>query len=116
MTVLPAHANIFSYGTLQLETVQRTLFGRRIEGRDDVLHGFIVTTIEITNPAVLDASGTATHLALVATEGPTDGIAGKIYALSAAELAVADDYEGDEYRRILVPLASGAQAWVYVKA
>jgi hypothetical protein len=33
---------------------------------------------------------------------------------SETELASADEYEVDDYRRIAVPLRSGATAWVYV--
>ena len=37
-----------------------------------------------------------------------------MFAISEAELAAADEYEVDNYRRIAVPLRSGDQAWVYV--
>lgn len=35
---------------------------------------------------------------------------------SETDLAAADEYEVDAYRRIEVPLRSGATAWVYVFA
>jgi gamma-glutamylcyclotransferase (GGCT)/AIG2-like uncharacterized protein YtfP len=41
---------------------------------------------------------------------------GTVFAISATELAAADDYEVDDYRRIEVPLRSGEHAWVYVFA
>jgi hypothetical protein len=34
----------------------------------------------------------------------------------SSELAAADEYELDDYRRIAVPLRSGASAWVSVFA
>lgn len=105
---------LFSYGTLQLDQVQLSQFGRLLDGTDDVLHGFIVTEIQIRDPAVLDASGMETHLALVPGEGPP--IAGKVFQLSPQELAAADVYESENYVRAWVPLASGTHAWVYVKA
>lgn len=37
-----------------------------------------------------------------------------VFEISEAELAAADEYEVDDYRRIAVPLRSGATAWVYV--
>ena len=37
---------------------------------------------------------------------------GMVFAISEAELAAADGYEVDDYRRISVPLRSGATAWV----
>ena len=50
------------------------------------------------------------------TGDPADDIAGKVFAISEAELAAADAYEVDDYKRVLVRLASGRDAWVYVKA
>ena len=51
---------------------------------------------------------------------PTDRVNahvdGMALAISEAELAAADEYEVDDYRRIAVPLRSGATAWVYVFA
>ncbi len=105
---------LFSYGTLQLESVQLSSFGRLLEGVDDALHGFEVIEIRIRDPAVLDASGIETHLALV--PGPGAPIPGKVFRLTPQELAAADIYESENYRRIEAPLASGKRAWVYVKA
>ena len=39
-----------------------------------------------------------------------------MYAVSDEDLTAADDYEVDDYRRVVVPLRSGDQAWVYVFA
>ncbi|OAN66654.1 gamma-glutamylcyclotransferase family protein [Sphingomonas sp. TDK1] len=105
---------LFSYGTLQLAQVQLSQFGRLLDGTDDILHGYVVTEIQIRDPAVLDASGIETHLALVPGEGPP--IPGKVFQLTPEELAAADVYESENYRRVWAPLASGSHAWVYVKA
>ncbi|NML04240.1 gamma-glutamylcyclotransferase family protein [Sphingomonas sp. G-3-2-10] len=106
---------LFSYGTLQLDNVQQMLFGRRIEMTDDALLGFESVTITITDPAVVGASGTETHLALIPA-APDAAIPGKTLAITEADLPAVDTYEGDNYRRVEVTLASGATAWVYVKA
>jgi gamma-glutamylcyclotransferase (GGCT)/AIG2-like uncharacterized protein YtfP len=106
---------IFSYGTLQLESVQRALFGRLVAMEEDVLTGFAAIPIEIGDPQVLAHSGTAIHLALVPA-GDGAAIPGRVLAIEEADLPAVDDYEGDNYRRIEVPLASGSIAWVYVKA
>ncbi|WP_029936346.1 gamma-glutamylcyclotransferase family protein [Sphingomonas sp. UNC305MFCol5.2] len=107
--------HLFSYGTLQLESVQRSQFGRLLEGTDDVLTGYGVIEIQIRDPAVLDASGIETHRALV-PDADAPPIPGKVFRLTAAELAAADTYESENYRREQVVLASGTAAWVYVKA
>jgi gamma-glutamylcyclotransferase (GGCT)/AIG2-like uncharacterized protein YtfP len=105
---------LFSYGTLQLDQVQRRQFGRLLDGTDDVLHGYVITEIQIRDPAVLDASGIETHRALIPGDGPP--IPGKVFQLTPQELEAADVYESENYVRVWAPLASGLRAWVYVKA
>jgi len=115
MTDKMATEAIFSYGTLQLDSVQLAVFGRLLRGRDDALHGFAITSVQINDPDVLGASGIETHLALIPdTDAPA--IDGRVFFITAAELAAADVYESENYRRERVPLASGLPAWVYVKA
>lgn len=110
-----ADVRLFSYGTLQLESVQRANFGRALEGSPDTLAGYAVTTITITNPEVLAASGIEVHKALVPDAG-AEPLPGMVFLITPAELAAADVYEGENYRRVEARLASGATAWVYVKA
>ena len=106
---------IFSYGTLQIEKVQRALFGRLIAMQDDVLLGFHAIDLPIEDPDVLDYSGLSVHKALVPGE-PDAAIPGKTLLIDESDWPALDAYEGDEYRRIEVTLASGTPAWVYVKA
>ena len=40
---------LFSYGTLQEDSVQLAIFGRRLEGQRDALVGFECSPIEIEN-------------------------------------------------------------------
>ena len=54
------------------------------------------------------------HPILRPSERADAHVDGMVFAISAAELAAADGYEVDDYRRISVPLRSGATAWVYV--
>ena len=108
-------ALIFSYGTLQMERVQRELLGRLVQMDDDALLGFESVPITIDHPDVIEFSGTATHLALIPGH-PAARIAGKVLHITEADWPALDDYEGEEYRRIEVTLASGNPAWVYVKA
>ena len=107
---------LFSYGTLQLPEVQMAQFGRLLEGSEDALPGYAQTLVEITDPDVIAKSGQRFHPIVTETGNPADGIAGNVFAITEAELAAADEYEVDDYRRVLVQLASGRDAWVYVKA
>ena len=108
-------ALLFSYGTLQLASVQLRQFGRLLEGSDDILHGYRQIEITIRDPDVLEASGIEVHLALV-PDADAPPIPGKVFRLTPEELAAADVYESENYVRVKSPLASGATAWVYVKA
>lgn len=105
---------LFSYGTLQQEAVQRAQFGRLLEGEADALLGYRIVEEEIRDEQVVALSGLRFHPNLV-PGAAGDQVAGTLYFITEAELAAADDYEVDEYRRTEVPLKSGRSAWVYVK-
>ena len=107
---------LFSYGTLRQRDVQRATFGREIDGYDDAIIGYHLEYVTITDPHVIATSGSARHPILRPTDRPDAHVDGTVFTISEAELAAADDYEVDDYRRISVPLRSGPQAWVYVFA
>jgi len=108
--------HLFSYGTLQLESVQLASFGRRLEGTPDALPGYARTMVEITDLQVLAASGERFHPIVAPSDDPADEVQGTLFRVSASELAAADRYEVADYQRVQVRLKSGAQAWVYVRA
>ena len=106
---------LFSYGTLQLERVQVSTFGRRLRGTPDAMVGYRLEPVEITDPEVIAISGTNTHTNLVLSGDPADEVPGTVFELTVAELAAADDYEVDDYTRVSVRLRSGVGAFVYIK-
>jgi gamma-glutamylcyclotransferase (GGCT)/AIG2-like uncharacterized protein YtfP len=91
---------LFSYGTLQLESVQHSTFGRKLAG----------------TPAVVATSGKIHHPFATFTGRDADAIPGTVFRVTAAELQNADKYEVAAYKRVAVVLRSGARAWVYVDA
>ena len=105
---------LFSYGTLRQESVQRATFGRRLEGRPDVLAGFALSPMAITDPHVIATSGSAVHTIARPSGNPADRIAGIVFTLAPAEIEAADRYEAGPIERIRVRLESGAEAFVYV--
>jgi gamma-glutamylcyclotransferase (GGCT)/AIG2-like uncharacterized protein YtfP len=107
---------LFSYGTLRQPEVQRATFGHELNGRPDAIVGFELAYVTITDPHVIATSGSDRHPILRPTDRPDAAVEGMVFAISEAELAAADDYEVDDYRRVAVPLRSGEQAWVYVFA
>lgn len=108
--------NLFSYGTLQEEPVQRAVFGQPIYGTRDAIVGYRLEAMTITDPSAIAISGRANHTILEPTGNDRDQIEGTVFALTAAQLAQADAYEDAAYKRIEVWLRSGAAAWVYVRA
>ena len=107
--------NLFSYGTLQLESVQLATFGRRLTGKPDVLVGYKLGLIEIKDEDVVSTSGVTHHKIVIYSGNPADVVPGVLYQLSEAELANADDYETADYTRVWVAFQSGDEGWVYAK-
>jgi gamma-glutamylcyclotransferase (GGCT)/AIG2-like uncharacterized protein YtfP len=105
---------LFSYGTLRQREVQLATFGRELEGRLDAIVGFELDWVTITDPHVISTSGSDHHPILRPTDRRGASVEGTVFAIDATDLAAADDYEVDAYRRIAVPLRSGEPAWVYV--
>jgi uridine kinase len=109
-----ATVRLFSYGTLQLPTVQVEHFGRVLTGEPDALPGHRQDWVTITDPAVVAASGTDRHPIVRPTGDPEDTTEGTVLTLTTEELAAADLYEVDDYRRTHIRLASGIGSWVYL--
>ena len=104
---------LFSYGTLQLEKVQRELFGRVLAALPDTLTGFALDSITIRNPAVLAASGLEVHN-ILRRDPCAPAIHGVALAITPGDLPAIDAYEGADYVRVAVTLTSGRPAFVYV--
>ena len=107
---------LFSYGTLQQPEVQRATFGREVPGRRDAIVGYDLDYVTITDPHVIATSGSDRHPIMRPSAEVDAHVDGTVFEISEAELVAADEYEVDDYRRIAVPLRSGASAWVYVFA
>src|SRR5262245_89997 len=105
---------LFAYGTLQTEAVQLATFGRRLEGKPDILVGYSLTMIEIEDQDFVALSGTANHRNLQFTGIASDLVEGTIFPVTRKELEQADAYEPVEYQRVAVQLRSGITAWIYL--
>lgn len=105
---------LFSYGTLQYEAVQLSTFGRKLNGTSDILIGYRLSTLKITDPNIADISGEAVHPVLIHTGNKEDKVAGMVFEITLEELHSADKYEVADYKRIDVTLSSNIQAWVYI--
>jgi len=105
---------LFSYGTLQLESVQRATFGRTLEGQPDALPGFEQAMLKIDDAAVVATSGQTHHRIARFTGRSTDSVSGTVFRVTPEELESADAYEVAAYVRVAVRLRSGSRAWAYV--
>lgn len=106
--------NLFSYGTLQKEQVQIETFGRVLKGEKDVLKGFKLEMLEITDPEVLRKSNQKYHPILVFSGNVEDEVEGVLFEVTEEELLKADEYEVDDYKRIETVFKSGKSGFIYV--
>jgi gamma-glutamylcyclotransferase (GGCT)/AIG2-like uncharacterized protein YtfP len=107
---------LFSYGTLQLEKVQLTCFGRLFSGEPDELLAHELSQVKITDPEVLAASNLEFHPIALATLKTDATVKGTLLKVSEAELVQSDLYEVSDYKRVKTSFKSGKNGWVYVKA
>jgi gamma-glutamylcyclotransferase (GGCT)/AIG2-like uncharacterized protein YtfP len=108
--------SLFSYGTLQQPEVQIANYGRILSGAPDLLRGYRLAPLEISDLQVVAISGKGLHSIACATGSAEDCIPGMLFEISEAELDATDAYEVDVYARIEAVLESGRTAWVYVGA
>ena len=106
--------NLFTYGTLQLEEVQLDTFGRKLEGRPDILPRYRIVPIRIEDADFVAKSGSADHRNLEFTGNALDSVEGMVFSVTREELEKSDSYEPDGYERVLVQLQSGTKAWIYL--
>ncbi|WP_415327773.1 gamma-glutamylcyclotransferase family protein [Chryseobacterium sp. MMS23-Vi53] len=106
--------NLFSYGTLQKKQVQIETFSRILEGEKDVLIGYKLEMLEITDPEVLRKSNQKYHPILVFSGNVGDEVEGVLFEVTDEEILQADEYEVDDYKRIETIFKSGKAGFIYV--
>lgn len=111
---VPAAHAVFSFGTLRQESVQQTLYGGTVPTVPDALVGWRLTTVRITDPAVIAASGSDLHPGIERSGDLADRVDGGVLTLDDEALAATDRYESVGYERTSIVLASGREAWIYV--
>ena len=70
--------------------------------------------MQITDADVIAAGAADRHPIVRPTGQPDDLVAGTVLTLTTTELAAADTYEVDVYRRVAVRVSSGQDAWLYL--
>jgi len=106
---------LFSYGTLQQDDIQLATFGRLLNGYRAELVGFTPALVKIEDSELAARIGKTHHNDARRTGNASNRVAGMVFEVTDAELARCDDYEAEfAYDRVMAPLASGKEAWVYV--
>src|ERR1041385_337210 len=93
---------LFTYGTLQLEEVQLSTFGRKLKGKPDALVGYRLVMMKIQDEDFVAKSGTADHRNLQFTGNTSDFVEGVVFAVTLEELMQSDAYEPEGYERVPV--------------
>jgi hypothetical protein len=75
--------------------------------------GYKLRTIRITDQEFVARGGAERQCTLQFTGSVSDVVDGKVLTLTRSELEQADAYEPRGYKRKLVRLRSGLNAWVY---
>ena len=73
---------LFTYGTLQLTSVQLSTFGRKLEGKPDALVGYRLVMIKIQDEDFVAKSGTADHRNLQFTGNASDIVEGMVFKVT----------------------------------
>jgi gamma-glutamylcyclotransferase (GGCT)/AIG2-like uncharacterized protein YtfP len=97
--------NLFVYGTLKNAEVQKGVIGRVVKKEEDILRGWKKTRILV-----------GSEVFPVINRDDKSNVYGQVIVLDSDELEKVDDYKTSSYRRMKVFLASGKDAWVYVRA
>lgn len=97
--------NLFAYGTLQQEGVQKSVLNRTLKGKKDVLKGYRISEKKIHGKYPL----------IEVAPMPPNEVEGMIFQVSNFELHEIDHYETKMYKRVQVTLKSGTEAWTYVE-
>jgi BASS family bile acid:Na+ symporter len=106
---------LFSYGSLQEESVQLATFGRLLHGQSDALLDCAPSLVRIDDPNVAAAIGRTHHANVILGAGADSRVPGMVFEITDAELVKVDAYEAAyAYERVAARLASGREAWVYV--
>lgn len=95
---------MFSYGSLQDEDIQRTLYQRKLLGFKSTLKGY----------RLLDNKIESKYPIISKTNNSNEAITGIAFEISSEEVLITDHYEGNNYQRVEVKLESGHTAWCYV--
>lgn len=102
---------LFSYGTLQSKEIQMQVFNKILPGTPDQLTGYKLKDLKIE-----EEFGMTDYFVAMPSENTSDFIKGIVYTISTKDLAKADLFESNAYKRVQIKLKSGVTAWIYIES
>ncbi|GGF66716.1 gamma-glutamylcyclotransferase family protein [Wenyingzhuangia marina] len=105
---------LFTYGTLKLEKVQTEIFGKVLQGKDDIVKGYKLGIFHFVNPEAIAISEKDCHPLATPSENPNDEISGTIYEINEEEIKTKEICITDDCERVQVITDSGTICWMYV--
>lgn len=102
---------LFSYGTLQSKEIQMQVFNKILTGTPDQLTGYKLKDLKIE-----EEFGMTDYFVAMPSENIADSIKGIVYTISGKDLAKADLFESNAYKRVQIKLKSGVTAWIYIES
>ncbi|MBP4138535.1 gamma-glutamylcyclotransferase family protein [Flavobacterium geliluteum] len=103
--------HLFSYGTLQSKEIQMQVFNKLLTGTPDQLTGYKLKDLKIE-----EEFGMTDYFVATASENSSDKIEGIVFKISSKDLAKADLFESNAYKRVQITLKSGLVAWIYIES
>ena len=97
---------LFVYGTLKDPKLREQVLHIHVNGNRDLLTGFRLKDTRI---------GDEDYKIIEEDSDSSETIEGLVLELDMNKLRLLDTYEGKDYRRKKVKLASGSEAWAYIK-
>ena len=108
--------HLFSYGTLQQDSVQRSSFGRLLKGHADATARLEARDDRDYRSRSAGQKRLALSSRLSCPAPPSDEVEGMVVRRSPrTNSPSADRYEVADYKRVAARLKSGIEAWVYVR-
>ncbi|MEO8535629.1 MAG: gamma-glutamylcyclotransferase family protein [Flavobacterium sp.] len=101
---------IFTYGTLKSKAIQMQVFNKLLTGTPDQLTGYKLKGLQIE-----EEFGMADYFVATPSENPQDFVRGVVFDITNHDLAKADQFESNAYKRVEIKLKSGITAWIYIE-
>lgn len=107
--------HLFSYDILNTEEIQLQLYGRKLQGTDDTLSGYMLKDSNHNGSNMNEKKNTIATQIAIKSQDTSDRIKGQVFEITGKELVQTDRHVVNNYNRILTTTDSGTEVWLYVE-